>query len=171
MTERVIALAKRAGAFVKAGARGVVSAAVRLKNDAAYRKNACAAAALAVTVAVTVFSIDYLITGGPDWNPGAPRIVPEAHAATIERASEIATPRVQTIDIMAIAPMEALDQELTLATYGVDDLLGGPDGDAPATLQSVLAEEIADETIKGEPADYIVSDGPRPSKLKPVVEL
>jgi hypothetical protein len=163
MTERVIALAKRAGAFVVSSARGFASAALRLKTDAAYRKNACASAAIVAAAAFTVFSIDYLITGGPDWNPGAPRIVPEAHAATLERAPPAAALHVQTLDLMAIAPLAPLEEEVAFATLSADDLLGGPE-DVEPTLQFATA----DETVKGELAGFMLGETPRPSKLKPV---
>lgn len=166
MTERMIALAKRAGAFVTAGARRARDAALRLKNDASYRKNACAAAALVVTAAVTVFSIDYLITGGPDWNPGAPRIVPEAHAATVERPAQVTALHIQSLDMMAMAPIAALEEEVSFATLSADDLLGGPD-DVEPTLQ--LA--IADDSVKGESAGFMLGETPRPSKLKAQSEL
>ena len=166
MTERMIALAKRAGAFVTAGARGALNAAVRLKDDAAYRKNACAAAALVATMAITVFSIDYLITGGPDWNPGAPRIVPEAHAATIERAQPVAALHIETLDIMPLTQLTELDEEIAFTTLSADDLLGGPEAVEP-TLQLAAY----DASIKGESAGYILGDAPRPSKTKEPTEL
>jgi hypothetical protein len=167
MTERMIALAKRAGAFVKAGARGVANVAVRLKNDSAYRKNACASAAIVAAAAFTVFSIDYLITGGPDWNPGAPRIVPEAHAATVEAPTQVTAMHVQTLDIMAITPLAALEEEVSFATLSADDLLGAPEDVTEPTLQLAAY----DVSIKGESAGYMLGETPRPSKTKEPTEL
>jgi len=166
MTERVIALAKRASAFVAAGAGRARDAALRLKSDSAYRKNACAALALAATMAFTVFSIDYLITGGPDWNPGAPRIVPEAHAATIERAQPVPALHMQTLDMMAVAPLAPLEEEIAFASLSADDLLGGPEDAAPE-LQLISY----DESAKGEPAGFALGEAPRPSKTKAPGEL
>lgn len=166
MTERMIALAKRAGAFVTSGVRGIAGAALRLKDDAAYRKNACAAAALVATMAITVFSIDYLITGGPDWNPAAPRIVPEAHAATLERAMPVTQLNIDTLDIMPLTQLTQLDEEVAFATLSADDLLGGPEDVAP-----VLQLASYDESIKGESAGYMLGETPRPSKLKEPTEL
>ncbi|GAM98704.1 hypothetical protein U91I_02339 [alpha proteobacterium U9-1i] len=172
MDTRVTAFLNAAAGAAAKGARGAWAVAVRLKRDAAYRKNACAAAAIAASCAFTAFSIDYLITGGPDWNPAAPVMVQEAHAATVERAPRIAAPRLEAIDMIAMAPAAAFEEADALATLTADDLLGGPDDVVFAEADAILEAASAGESLKAERAEYILGDAPRAAlKQKPTTEL
>jgi hypothetical protein len=93
--------------------------ALRVWRDEPARERAQAIAAFACIFAFTFASIDYLITGGPDWNPGG-----EAYAMEAAPSRAPAPP-----------PSIASEPPPTLATLTVaepdyrftsEELLGGP---------------------------------------------
>jgi|CXWL01.1.fsa_nt_gi hypothetical protein len=138
MAQRALAALRQIWAAIVFCARALVASAVRLRRDAAYRERALGIGAFAFIFAFTIASIDYLITGGPDWNPGAPAIVQEAHAATIERDTRIHT-RLAPMEMLDVSVPAALEEEIEIATLGADDLLGGPESfmaGADAVLQN-----------------------------------
>jgi hypothetical protein len=61
----------------------------RLGEKSAPRETLFAAAVFAAIVAFAALSLNYLISGGPDWNPGAPSV----HAGSPARARPAALSR------------------------------------------------------------------------------
>lgn len=119
MIERMFALMRQAWS---AGA----CLAARWRNDAGFRERQFGKVVFSGILALTIVSFDYLITGGPDWNPGAPTFMQEAHAASVERRMPIAVARFEEIAV-APAPIEVVEEDLAAALLSADDLLGGPD--------------------------------------------
>jgi len=103
---------------LRRGRRAVAAVA----RDAALRERIVAAGAFAFIFAFLIGSVDYLITGGPDWNPGA------------AEAAQIAHVRFVTLAPHAPATMGALQAEATALplerpdySVAAEPLLGGPD--------------------------------------------
>lgn len=121
MTERLMALLRGALHFGRGLIAAAVAMAARWRGDAAYRERAFGIAAFAGIFAFTIVSMDYLITAGPEWNPGAP--APVAQAQRAERALATSLP----IENIAPAPAAVAEAEIVVAVLTADDLLGGPE--------------------------------------------
>ena len=115
------------------------------RTNPAVRERTSALAAFGFIFAFGLFSFDYVITGGPDWNPGA-------SAAPLEHARLRSQP-------LAAAPYEAPPPlpEFDLAAHApegpVGELLGGPDTLLP-NAQLELAET---QTAQMMPASVTVA--------------
>ena len=93
----------------------------RVRDDAPFRDRMACVSAFAFIFVFFAASVDYLITGGPDWNPGA-------------EAGELPVAYVQRI---AVAPPEFPDAEAPPEqfqpiefedfAYSNESLLGGPE--------------------------------------------
>lgn len=85
-------------------------------------------------MAVAVTSVDYLFTGGPDWNPMAREALAVEHvsAPVVERAETVALPQV---DEQLTRTVERVELASYDPTVSADDLLGGPDS-APSLFQN-----------------------------------
>jgi hypothetical protein len=90
----------------------------------AARERALATAVFAAIFAFALGSVDYLITGGPDWNPGG---MGQAYAM------EVAHPRYRAPQSVPAPASEALVLTETVAieeedySIATEELLGGPD--------------------------------------------
>jgi hypothetical protein len=106
---------------------------------AAQREGMFATAVFAGILAFAVVSLNYLISGGPDWNPGAPpaRVI----AAPAPPAS---LPRVDVAAPPPPAPVAAPAVEFLGPLGPVGDLLGDP-GQAAALGENARAEPAEDE--------------------------
>lgn len=174
MSERLIALLKGAARLTASAVSAARAFLSRWRDDGAYRASAYGVAAFACIFAFTVASLDYLITGGPDWNPGAPAIMQEAHAATIERVTQLNPPRIEALEVMATMTPAPLEEEVSFALLSADDLLGGPDDLFMASGMDALPPYVdyADESGKPLRAALITAAAPAPNALKhkPVIE-
>lgn len=119
--------------------------AVALSRDADVRERFWAAGAFALIFFAFAASVDYLISGGPDWNPTPS----EAYAAALPHAAPAASP-VVVVTTAALeakaAAEEALEEPLVEEIdYSVttETLLGGPDTILPNAYDvDVLARPI-----------------------------
>lgn len=109
--------ARRAAAYVS-----------RLRTDAAARDRLAARATFAFIFLFAAASVDYLVTGGPDWSPGAEAQAAELPAsyarvapAPPPRLADAAPPPPASAEVAYFDPMAS-----------ADDLLGGPDAFLPA---------------------------------------
>jgi hypothetical protein len=124
--------ARRATAFVG-----------RLRGDAAARERLAAAATFAFIFVFAAASVDYVITGGPDWNPGA-----EAQAAELPAAyaQVVPAPPPRLPDAAPSPPLAPPADAYFDPMATADDLLGGPDAVLPARYdpldQDALLREI-----------------------------
>lgn len=166
MSERLIALLKGAARLAVTTVAALRAFVARWRDDAAYRARAYGVAAFACIFAFTIASLDYLITGGPDWNPGAPAIMQEAHAATIERVTQLNPPRIEALEVMATMTPAPLEEEVSFALLSADDLLGGPDELSMASDALPPYVEYADESGKPLRAALITMASPAPNALK-----
>ena len=114
----------------------------KMRNNAALRERALASAAFAGIFAFGVLGIDYLITGGPDWNPGG------AQAYAMEISHPIFVARPQTRVEAEVAP-PALHMAFAEVDYSVatEDLLGGPDAYALYEATNAKGDEVAARVI------------------------
>lgn len=154
MDERANTLVLKAKAAVMK-ARNAAAALPRLSRAA--RERAFAGAVFAAILSVGVWSTDYLITGGPDWNPGGmgagqafamefPRFEGSAEAPLETDAPPPVPP--QDIDIVALYPATS------------DTLLGGLD------WRMIDAEIETPAEIKPEPLAF-QAPAPRADFAKP----
>jgi hypothetical protein len=109
--------------------RGLVAGVTRVlanyRANPAARERTSALAAFGFIFSFGLFSFDYVITGGPDWNPGAsaaPLEHARLHAQPLAEAPYEAPPTLPELDLTAYAPEGA-----------VGELLGGPDTPLPNT--------------------------------------
>ena len=116
------------------------AALARLRTDAAARERVAAAAVFAGIFVFAIGSVDYLITGGPDWNPGAPQIVA---SQTVERAAATSL----RVDAVELPPPQLAPIELAEASGPVGELLGGPE-----YFEAALFSQAVDRFGDGEPA-------------------
>jgi hypothetical protein len=94
-----------------------------LREDPAARDRAAAASVFAFIFAFAVVSVDYVITGGPDWNPGAEAAeLPAALTAPVALAPPPRFP-----DAGPPPPLEAPEPVEADYWRTTDDLLGGPE--------------------------------------------
>lgn len=130
-------LLKKPHVFLKLAAR-------RWRRDEALRERAAASGAFALIAMFALGSVDYLVTGGPDWNPGG-----EAQAAELPRAAPILA--VERAPEPVVAPPPSLilvAAALPDWSVAAEDLLGGPE---PA---------FASEPAAFENASYLGDDAP-----------
>jgi hypothetical protein len=94
------------------------------RADPDARERASAVAAFAFIFAFGAASLDYVITGGPDWSPGAA-------AAPLNHPTRIVTQASQAIAYET--PPELPEVELVAyePTGPIPDLLGGPETELP----------------------------------------
>ena len=91
-------------------------------GDGAVRERAAACATFALIFVFAAGSFDFLISGGPDWNPGAPR------APQIVRSEAFATPSRRPHTAWASPPAPPSYEVTEFVDSGrVGELLGGPD--------------------------------------------
>ncbi len=117
-----------------AGLPGWLAATVQaIRSDPNARERASAAAAFALIFSFGLASLDYLITGGPDWNPGAiaaplnqPIVAPLTPAPTVAVEPPPTLPMIELAAYESIGPIE--------------ELLGGPEP-APAVLTAAALHE------------------------------
>jgi hypothetical protein len=102
-----------------------------IRSDPNARERASAAAAFALIFSFGMASLDYLITGGPDWNPGAiaaplnqPIVTPLTLAPTVAVEPPPTPPMIELAAYESIGPIE--------------ELLGGPE---PAVLTAAVVHE------------------------------
>ncbi len=74
----------------------------------------------------------------------------EAHAATIERVTQLNPPRIEALEVMATMTPAPLEEEVSFALLSANDLLGGPDELFMASAMDALPPYIdyADESGK-----------------------
>ena len=108
-----------------------------LRYDPAARERASATAAFALIFAFGAASLDYLITGGPDWNPGA-------EAAALGRRPAIAVQALAPSDFVGVPQLELASlAPMAEAPQPTEDLLGGPDAILPNMAPEIaLAQEL-----------------------------
>jgi|CXWL01.1.fsa_nt_gi hypothetical protein len=91
-------------------------------RDVAVRERAAACATFALIFVFAAGSMDFLISGGPDWNPGAPR------APQIVRAEVLTTPLLHQETAWTPPPALPFHDVPEFVDSGrVGELLGGPD--------------------------------------------
>lgn len=130
-------LASACGAHAMAARRGAsalgAAAALTLQRGRAaaqrtwprIREHVKATATFAAIAAFGALSFDYLITGGPQWNPAAPVLDIITPAAAAERAPvSVPMQRIAFEPEVEFTPIVA--EEFAL-TGPVEELLGGPD--------------------------------------------
>lgn len=122
-------------------------AAESVRANVAVRERALASAVFASIFAFGVLGMDYLITGGPDWNPGGA----EAYAMEIPQPTFVTQrPRQATEDTTPPAPPQLTYVAIDYSAADAD-LLGGP-FDVYATYMAdtknseVREADIADRT-------------------------
>ncbi len=132
-----------------------------LRTDPAARDRALGRTVFAAIFGFFVVSVDYLITGGPDWNPGAapaPRVTAQNRVE-----ATVFTPAFAPPPVLQTASLEAGDYSLTTET-----LLGGPEmilasaegagGARPVeTVYTPMAQIEPDAKLKGVAAVISVS--------------
>ena len=109
-----------------------------LRDDAAARDRAAAVSTFAFIFAFAVLSVDYVVTGGPDWNPDAeaaelPAAYTRAAVSPPPRLSDAA----QREQPAVVEPAE-IDYSFT-----TEDLLGGPGTDLASYWSSNTAAQGA----------------------------
>ncbi len=118
-----------------------------LAASAALREQVFAIAVFAGILGFALISMDYLISGGPDWNPGpapAQVLASPAHATSLPRVAIAEPPP---------APPEPEPMELFIPTGPVGDLLGdrglaavaAPGGSKAPTLDDEEFNRAVDE--------------------------
>jgi hypothetical protein len=113
----------------------------------ARRERVKATAAFAFIVAFTAGSIDYLITGGPDWNPGG-----EAYAMEAPQPRVLAAAAPATLSLPAppgLTPAAPLEIDYSWTS---EELLGGPDAAAPVIFADAGVGFIAKPLAAAEPS-------------------
>lgn len=141
------------------------SIALRFGGLPAIRERALASAVFAGIFAFGIASIDYLITGGPDWNPGA---LGQAYAMEMTAPAPRLTAFVSAEPPSGEAPrLEAVEEEVDYS-IPTEVLLGGPEGD---WAQGVYAYPPYAGKDYAEPAAAFPDApiGAPPEKLKPGV--
>lgn len=111
-----------AGAFVIGIPGALWKFAVRLGHEPALRDRTLAQSVFAAIFAFALGGVDFVITGGPDWNPGAPAIANHAPARHVV-AVALATPIMEAPPTLVTEEAETLGE----ATLPTEELLGGPD--------------------------------------------
>jgi hypothetical protein len=94
----------------------------RFKRNSVLRDRTARNVTFALLAAFTIASVDYLVTGGPEWNPGEAYAMPmpqTPQARTVQRAT---TPVVEPLPVIEPAELETIDYSVTTET-----LLGGPE--------------------------------------------
>lgn len=106
-------------------ARAVQRGLARAWRSSGARERVLAPAVFAAIFALTLVSVDYLITGGPDWNPGG-----QAYAYQPPHQRLAPEPAATFTDYQAPPPAAPQLGDLEVADYTVsaEDLLGGPQG-------------------------------------------
>jgi len=105
--------------------------AVAVVRNSAARERFWAAGTFALIFGFFVAGVDYVISGGPDWNPEAP--VTEAHAAQVHRVAALAPSAPPALSAALQQKAEALEAEGGAVVEEIDYsfttevLLGGPD--------------------------------------------
>ncbi len=136
--------------------RAKLSAGLR---NRAVRERSAAAAAFALIAAVLVGSVDYLITGGPDWNPGAAEAAQIAPTPALIAAPVAPAPAPDPVGAAPRFALEAVDYSVATET-----LLGGPTDYAAvyepdeARLYRQINAMYAHDTVSAEDTPKPVSD-------------
>lgn len=143
MIERLDLLGRAAAlevqnAFKRAGKR-----ARRIWRDPAKRDRVKAHLAFLLIFGFVVSSVDYLITGGPDWNPAG-----EAYAMEMPGPRSYAAPvRAEPTNLVVTTEEELLVDEVDYS-FTTETLLGGPDtvlATAPRAFEGKLGAAVAPE--------------------------
>lgn len=92
-------------------------------RDPVRRDRMKARAAFAFIALFTVASIDYLITGGPEWNPGAG----EAHAMALPHSQRVSAPAPAPVIIVEAPPTLTVAHVEPDYSFTDEILLGGPE--------------------------------------------
>jgi hypothetical protein len=140
------------------GARKAPGWVLRQWRDPVRRDRAAATASFVLIGAFTLASIDYLICGGLDWNPGG-----EAYAVEMPQQPQlphrVSAPAPEAV--LELPPTPALAEAALEATdYSVaaEDLLGGPEEPARTALAEFSAEQpISIEFVEPQPRAWFVS--------------
>lgn len=126
-------------AAARVGVRNARAWVLKLWRNPQRRERLEARATFAFIAAFTIFSVDYLITGGPDWNPGG-----EAYA--MEMVSPTRAPTYWP-EALPVEPLPEREAEIVAAvdySFTSEVLLGGPQ----ATLaDATLAESAGPKTF------------------------
>lgn len=131
-------------------------AAENVRANVAVRERALASAVFAGIFAFGALGIDYLITGGPDWNPGGA----EAYAMEIPQSAAVAPRQSQITQETAPPVHRSAFSEIDYSVAG-EELLGGPDAYA---LYDATGRKGEDE----EAGQVIVWSYPEDVGVKPV---
>lgn len=131
------------------------------RADPAAQDRALARTVFAAIFGFFVVSVDYLVTGGPDWNPGA---APAPRAFAQDRVEvSVFTPAYATTPVLDVASVEPADYSFTNETLlgGPDVILASADGPDEARVLEVgftqIAPDEAGAKIKGVAAAISVS--------------
>jgi hypothetical protein len=126
------------------------------------RERTHATAVFTLIFAFAVTSVDFLVTGGPDWEPA-----PQQRAEQTEPAQAVATSAPMPA---TAAPTSATIQEIAFDDYveGLDAsaLLGGP-GATVLRVSSRLPRPLPIEVTSRLEAEPIAAEAPAPEKAKP----
>jgi hypothetical protein len=109
----------------RAGAVRFVGSAGAAWRNPALRDKAWASATFAAIFGLTLLGVDYVITGGPTWNPGGVAYAYEPEPRAVSRLPP--TPVALADEPPPPAPLYAEDYEIfEYGFVGADALLGGP---------------------------------------------
>jgi hypothetical protein len=142
--------------IVRTGLRRARVWALRLWRREIARERTQAIAAFACIVACTAVSIDYLITGGPDWNPGGAAYAMEVAPS---HAREPAPPP-PPARLPVLASLTALAVDEADYRFTSEELLGGP-------RSAVAFDEPRVPEGVGEPFGKIASGATPPRATAP----
>ena len=147
MIERLDLIGRAAALEVQSGFKRASKRARRIWRDPAKRDRVKAHLAFVLIFGFVVSSVDYLITGGPDWNPAG-----EAYAMEMRGPRSYAAPvRAEPTALTATAEQEAAAVEAIDYSFTTETLLGGPDtvlaNSAPAPFEGKPGAENAPEAI------------------------
>lgn len=117
---------QRAAKNLRRAAAATWAAFTALRTDPAQRERAFAGAVFAGIFAFGAMSVDYLITGGPDWNPGGVAYAMEAPGAPF------AQPHMHTRAVADNAEpppilLTSISEDVVDYSYTSEELLGGFD--------------------------------------------
>jgi len=147
MIERLDLIGRAAALEVQDAFKRVGKRARRIWRDPAKRDRVKAHLAFVLIFGFVVSSVDYLITGGPDWNPTG-----EAYAMEMPGPRNYAAPtRAEPTNLAATTEEQAALIEEIDYSFTAETLLGGPEtvlaNSAPITFEGKPGAENAQQAI------------------------
>ena len=155
MIERLDLIGRAAALEVQNAWKRAGKRARRIWRDPAKRDRVKAHLAFVLIFGFVVSSVDYLITGGPDWNPAG-----EAYAMEMRGPRSYAAPvRAEQTTLTATTEEEAALAEEVDYSFTTETLLGAPDTVFAST--ATVARPVA---FEGKPGAEATPEAPPPSK-------